>query len=62
MKRWIKGSQAKKEYGIPDRVYRSLCHGKNAIAFRPMITTGHWYFERGELEAELRRREIRHDY
>lgn len=45
MSRWIKGSEAKKAYNIPDRVYRQACNGLGACGFKPSGEHGHWFFE-----------------
>lgn len=56
MMRWIKASEAKKKYNIPDRLYREACHGAGSVAIRPGGKRGHFYFEVGELERFLKAR------
>lgn len=53
--RFVKASEAKKRYCIPDRIYRELIHGRNAIGFRPN-KNGHYFFELTELETRLNAR------
>lgn len=56
MSRWIKGTDAKKKYNIPDRVYRQACNGLGACGYRPTGKNGHWFFDEDELVSFLSRK------